>query len=67
MIEQRKPEDECPFSKRVDGPWHSWRWDGDDPRIICHYCDEMRDALSGRVIVPGRKLADEAAHAAKGA
>lgn len=47
--------DECPFSERVDGKWHSWRFDGDDPRIICHYCGEMRDALTGAVITPGRR------------
>lgn len=52
--------DVCPFSQRVDGPWHSWRWDGDDPRVICHYCNEMRDALTGRVIIPGRRPAPNA-------
>jgi hypothetical protein len=46
--------DECPSPGRVDGPKHSWRFDGDDPYIICAFCDEMRDALSGRVIRVGR-------------
>jgi hypothetical protein len=39
-------QDICPASERVDGPWHSWRFDGDDPRVICVYCGEMRDALT---------------------
>lgn len=42
---------ECPKSQRVDNPWHTWRSDGDDPYIFCHWCGEVRDALSGRVIV----------------
>lgn len=33
-----------------DGRPHSWRWDGDDPRIICCWCNEMRDAITGKVI-----------------
>lgn len=44
----------CPLSERVDGPWHSWRFDGDDPYIACAYCGEMRDAISGLLIRPGR-------------
>lgn len=47
--------DVCPKSRRVDGPLHSWRFDGDDPRIICAFCDEMRDAQSGAVIRPARE------------
>lgn len=43
----------CTKSQRVDGPWHSWRFDGDDPYVICHYCGEMQDALTGRVIRSG--------------
>jgi hypothetical protein len=43
-------QDHCPLSERVDGKVHSWRFDGDDPRIICVYCGEVRDALSGAVI-----------------
>lgn len=46
-------EDVCPRSKRVDGPKHSFRFDGDDPYIECVYCGEYRDALSGRVIRTG--------------
>jgi hypothetical protein len=46
-------QDICPTSERVDGPRHSWRFDGDDPRIICVYCGEMRDALTGNIIRSG--------------
>lgn len=42
----------CSQSKRADS-LHSWRFDGDDPRIICMFCDEMRDALSGIVLRRG--------------
>lgn len=42
--------DACPRSERVDGNGHSWVFDGDDPYIICAFCGERRDALSGRVI-----------------
>lgn len=45
---------ECPLSERVDGPLHSWRFDGDAPHVICVYCDEMQDAGTGRVIRAGR-------------
>lgn len=45
-------DDECPRSQRVDGPWHSWQFDGDAPYIVCGYCGERRDAISGRVILP---------------
>lgn len=31
---------------------HDWRFDGDDPYIICR-CGEVRDAISGRVITSG--------------
>jgi hypothetical protein len=40
----------CAKSQRVDGPLHSWRFDGDDPYIICAFCNEMRDALTGKVL-----------------
>lgn len=53
--EETPDDDECPFPLRADGKEHSWRWDGDDPRIICVYCGEMRDALNGRVYRRGRK------------
>lgn len=29
---------------------HSWRFDGDDPYVVCVRCDEVRDAISGRTI-----------------
>lgn len=48
-------QDVCPKSRRVDGPYHSTRWDGDDSRTVCVFCGQVRDALSGEVI-PG--LAD---------
>lgn len=35
-------------------PLHSWQFDGDDPYVICMTCDEMRDAITGRVIRPGQ-------------
>lgn len=44
---------ECPSSKRVDGLLHSWKFDGDDPRIECVFCGEMRDAISGAVLRDG--------------
>lgn len=47
--------DECPLSQRVDGPLHSWRFDGDDPYVTCVYCDQTQDALTGRVIREGRE------------
>jgi hypothetical protein len=31
---------------------HSWEFDGDDPYIKCA-CGEVRDAITGRVIVQG--------------
>lgn len=43
----------CPHPIRVDGPEHSWVFDGDDPYIVCAGCDEMRDALTGRVVRRG--------------
>lgn len=46
-------EDICPQSIRVDGPHHSWVFDGDDPRICCVFCGEIRDALTGEVIQRG--------------
>lgn len=46
-------QETCPRSTRVDGPFHSWKFDGDDPYIVCAFCHEMRDALSGRVIRAG--------------
>ena len=40
---------ECVKSQRPDGR-HSWRFDGDDPYVLCAFCGERRDALSGKVI-----------------
>jgi len=45
-----KHADTCPKSKRVDGPKHSWKFDGDDPYIICMFCGQVRDALTGRIL-----------------
>lgn len=42
----------CGDSRRGDAG-HSWRFDGDDPYIVCVFCTEMRDALDGHVIRPG--------------
>ena len=44
----------CPPSEHVDGK-HSWRFDGDDPYTVCHYCGEIRDVITGRVIRPGQE------------
>ena len=58
------PEAEyCSLSQRVDGKKHTWQFWGDDPYVICHWCDELRDALTGRVLRPGRgaALAQDAA------
>ena len=45
---------ECAFTKRVDGH-HAWVFDGDDPYVICHFCQEQRDAQTGRVIRQGKE------------
>ncbi|TDX78703.1 hypothetical protein EDF35_1917 [Rathayibacter sp. PhB151] len=42
--------DVCSRPIRVDNRKHSWRFDSDDPRILCLGCGEMRDAISGRVL-----------------
>lgn len=34
---------------------HSWVFDGDDPYVVCHFCNEMRDAITGRVVRTGVK------------
>lgn len=50
-----RPDSEiCPHPMRVDGPDHSWTWDGDDPRVECAGCQELRDAHTGQIIRPGR-------------
>ena len=38
----------CSASKHVDGKSHGWRFDGDDPYVICEWCGETRDALTDR-------------------
>jgi hypothetical protein len=45
--------DVCPRSERIDGPYHSVRFDGDDPYTICVYCGETRDAITGRIVKAG--------------
>lgn len=37
-----KEKDYCDQSTRVDGKLHSWRFDGDDPWVICSFCKERR-------------------------
>ena len=54
---EREHRDKCPKSERADGPWHAWKWDGDDPYVLCVYCGERRDALTGKSIVAqGRQI-----------
>lgn len=50
--------DVCPTSTRVDGPHHSWVFDGDDPRVVCVFCGKVRDALTGAVLQPGEGAQD---------
>jgi hypothetical protein len=46
----------CPLSRRTDKPdQHSWRFDGDDPRIFCVFCGQVRDADFGTILFPGRR------------
>jgi hypothetical protein len=40
---------ECPRSKRTDGR-HGFRFDGDDPYVICDWCGLIQDALTGREV-----------------
>ena len=53
-------KDECPKSQRVDGKLHSWKFDGDDPYVICVYCGETRDALTGKTVQATHPLSNEA-------
>lgn len=53
------PSELCAFSKREDGQ-HTWNFDGDDPYVICAFCDRMQDARTGRVIRPGREFKETA-------
>ncbi len=41
--------DTCPKSMREDGK-HSWRFDGDDPYVVCFLCGHRRDALTGAML-----------------
>ena len=34
-------------------PLHDWRWDGDNPVLVCARCGEYRDALTGQTIIAG--------------
>lgn len=45
-----KDQDVCPLSERVDGKLHSWKFDGDDPYVVCVYCGQMRDALTENIL-----------------
>ncbi len=45
-------DDTCPHTKHVDGKSHGWLFDGDDPYIVCDWCKERRDAITGCVIHP---------------
>lgn len=42
--------EKCKPSQRVDGKYHTWKFDGDDPYMICHWCGQRRDAISNRII-----------------
>lgn len=50
MEQKEVQEEECPKSKRVDGKAHTWQFDGDDPYVVCCWCKERRDAITGSVI-----------------
>lgn len=41
--------DACPQTRR-DNQAHAWQFDGDDPYVLCAWCGERRDALTGRTI-----------------
>lgn len=43
-------KDVCSQTEHVDGKSHGWMFDGDDPYVVCSWCKERRDAISGRVI-----------------
>ena len=44
--------DRCRRTKHVDGKSHGWRFDMDNPYIVCEWCQQMRDALTGKVMSP---------------
>ncbi|GAB3211304.1 RusA family crossover junction endodeoxyribonuclease [Nocardia tengchongensis] len=37
---------ECAQSTRADGK-HGWTFDGDNPIVVCAFCEAKRDAISG--------------------
>lgn len=45
--------DVCLQPLREHDTSHSWSFDGDDPYIVCHGCEEVRDAVSGEVMKRG--------------
>lgn len=42
--------DRCRASRHVNGWTHGWRFDGDDPYVVCTWCGERRDNLTGRAV-----------------
>lgn len=50
-LSEQSNEALCQQSKRLDQK-HSWRFDGDDPYIVCVYCGVRHDALTGRKVEP---------------
>lgn len=49
---ERDDSEVCLSSERVDGKLHSWSFDGDDPYVVCCWCGEVRDSITGGVIKP---------------
>lgn len=45
----------CPYPLRKDGDRHSWKFDGDDPYVVCVGCDEIRDAITDVIVRPGHR------------
>ena len=35
-------------------PFHDWRWDGDDPYVVCRRCNRIEDARTRHVVQEGR-------------
>lgn len=31
---------------------HDWRWDGDEPRLVCKKCGDLKDAHTGKDLAP---------------
>lgn len=44
----------CAMSERADRH-HSWSLLGGEPYIVCHFCGELRDVLTGRTIRKGTR------------